>query len=265
MLRLERGEVELAGARALGSEILKAGHTIVWHRPPWREPDVPTTFETVYEDESLIVVSKPSGLPTMPAGGFLEHTLLTMIRKTHPGASPLHRLGRFTSGLVAFARTHEAASRLARAWRDKNVSKIYRALGAGTPQEEVMLIEAPIGQIAHPRIGRVHAACVDGRPSRSVARVLERRENQTLFSVEIATGRPHQIRIHLAYAGHPLVGDRLYAAGGGLQGDPALPGEGGYWLHAERLTFKHPITNEPMTIVAEQPEILRSTASALAR
>lgn len=262
--RIDRGEVELCGTRARGTDILHIDHTIVWHRPPWREPDVPTNFDIAYEDESLIVVNKPSGLPTLSGGGFLENTLHAMVCRTHPRACSLHRLGRFTSGLVVFAKTQKAASQLSRAWRDRNVLKIYRALGAGRAQDETLIIEAPIGPVAHPKIDGVYASCADGKPSHSVARVLERREDSTVFSVEITTGRPHQIRIHLAFAGHPLVGDPLYAAGGGLRDDPALPGDGGYWLHAEKLAFEHPLTKEPTTIVAEPPEILRTTASGLA-
>ena len=99
----------------------------------------------------------------------------------------------------------------------------------------LVVIDVPIGPVPHPRIGTVQAACEGGRPSHSVAAVLEHRHDQTLFSVEITTGRPHQIRIHLASAGHPLIGDSVYDAGGGIKQDPGLPGDGGYSLHAERL------------------------------
>ena len=91
---------------------------MTWNRPPWDEPPVPTNFDIIHEDDAIVVVNKPSGLPTMPAGGFLDHTLLALMRQRYPEASPLHRLGRHTSGLVLFARTRTAASQLARAWRD---------------------------------------------------------------------------------------------------------------------------------------------------
>jgi len=201
----------------------------------------------------------------MPAGGFLEQTLLALVRREHPDASPLHRLGRHTSGLVLFARTQEAASRLARAWRDHAVKKTYRTLAVGSPSTDQFPIDAPIGPVPHPVLGTVQAACEDGKPSHSIATVLERRDGQTLFSVEIATGRPHQIRIHMAYAGHPLVGDPIYEAGGGLKANPGLPGDGGYLLHAERLEFLHPITGEPMAVTATPPSELQSTASGLAQ
>lgn len=266
--RLDRGEVEVEGTRVRSHEILHAGQTVVWHRPPWDEAPVPSLFDIVHEDDSMIIVNKPSGLPTMPAGGFLENTLLTMIRRHCPEASPLHRLGRFTSGLVVFARTYDAASQLARAWRERNVKKTYRTLGLGSTRADMFVIDVPIGPVPHPLLGTIEGACEGGKPSHSVAFVLEQRHDQTLFRVEITTGRPHQIRIHMAYAGHPLIGDPVYEAGGGLKLHPGLPGDGGYLLHAEKLQFAHPASGHRMTFVATPPtelqtheELVRSTMS----
>ena len=261
--RVERGEVEIDGRRAACGTILDAGQTIVWHRPPWDEPEVPTDYRIIHEDDSIVAVDKPSGLPTMPAGGFLNHTLLAMIRSLYPEASPLHRLGRHTSGLVLFARTRAAASELARAWRDRTVKKTYRALGRGETRTEMFVIDAAIGPVPHPLLGTVQAASEDGKPSHSLAVVLERRRDRTLFNVEITSGRPHQVRIHLAYAGHPLIGDPLYETGGGLKRHPGLPGDGGYLLHAERLQFAHPATGQRMTLTAESPLALQTGAELL--
>jgi 23S rRNA pseudouridine1911/1915/1917 synthase len=268
--RLERGEVEIEGQRVSCTAVLRPGQIIVWHRPPWDEEEVPTNFKIVYEDDAIVAIDKPSGLPTMPAGGFLNHTLLTLIRDRYPEASPLHRLGRHTSGLVLFARTRTAASELARAWRDHTVKKTYRALALGETRTEMFVIDVPIGSVPHPLLGTVHAAAEGGKPSHSVAVVLEGGRDRTLFSVDITTGRPHQIRIHLAYAGHPLIGDPLYEAGGGLKRHPGLPGDGGYLLHAERLQFAHPITGARMTLQATPPPALQTraeqvTVNALAR
>ena len=256
--RIERGEVEVAGTRAGVDDTLTPGQTVVWNRPPWDEDDVPRRYDLIYADEAIVVVNKPSGLPTMPAGGFLDNTLLALVRERYPEASPLHRLGRGTSGLVLFALDASALSRLARAWRDRDVTKTYRALGLGIAREERFVIDAPIGAVPHPVLGSVQAACKDGKPSHSVATVIERRSDQTLFDVAIATGRPHQIRIHLAHAGHPLVGDPLYGAGGGVKPDPGLPGDGGYFLHAARLEFAHPATGERITLTATPPPELRT-------
>ena len=246
------------GVLVRGDAILHAGQTVTWHRPPWDEPAVPTNFDIIHEDDAIVVVNKPSGLPTMPAGGFLDQTLLALIRRRCANASPLHRLGRYTSGLVLFAKTPPAASSLARAWRDRAVKKTYRAIGLGSTRAEMFAINAPIGPVPHPLIGTVQAACDHGKPSHSVAVVLEQRHDRTLFSVEITTGRPHQIRIHMAYAGHPLVGDPLYQAGGGLKRDPGLPGDGGYLLHAEKLQFTHPESGQRMIVTATPPPELQT-------
>ena len=170
----------------------------------------------------------------------------------------MHRLGRGTSGLVLFARTHEAAAALQTAWRDHRIEKRYRALGAGVAVPDCFELNAPIGPVPHPWLGTLFAASPQGKPARSRATVLERRQDATLFQVDIETGRPHQIRIHLAFAGHPLAGDPLYGPGGvPLEGIIALPGDGGYWLHAERLTFQHPATGADMDLRAEPPDLLR--------
>lgn len=249
--RLARGEIEVDGTITRSDAILRAGQTLVWRRPPWDEPDVPLHYELLHEDEAIVVVAKPCGLPTMPAGGFLQHTLLTLVRADYGHVTPLHRLGRHTSGVVLFARTPAAASFLARAWRRHEIKKHYVALGGGVASFERLEINTPIGRVPHPTLEFVYAASADGKPSHSVASVIERRADSTLFDVQITTGRPHQIRIHLAAAGHPLVGDPLYEIGGGIKTHaPGLPGDGGYLLHARRLEFVHPTSGEPMQIDA---------------
>ncbi|MFC4426447.1 RluA family pseudouridine synthase [Deinococcus navajonensis] len=252
--RLARGEVEVDGRTVQGPERLKAGQTLHWHRPPWQEEAAPLHFEVLFEDEALLAAHKPSGLPTLPGGGFLTHTLLALVRARFPGASPLHRLGRGTSGAVLFARTGEAGSALARAWREGQVHKVYRALASGVTGQAQLEITTPIGPVPHSRLGEVYAASPAGKASRSLATVVERRTDSTLYDVEIFTGRPHQIRIHLASVGQPLVGDPLYGPGGQpLPGLPGLPGDLGYWLHAHTLTFLHPLTRQALTITAPPP------------
>lgn len=257
--RAARGELRLNGAPARGGELLTRGDLVEWHRPPWNEEDVPTTFTVLYEDDVLLAVSKPSGLPTMHGGGFLVNTLLSFVRARYGDVSPLHRLGRATSGIVLFARTPSAAAAVTRDWREHAVRKQYRALACGVAERDAYDITARIGPVAHPRLGRVHAATPEGKDAWSTARVLERRVHATLFEVDIMTGRPHQIRIHLASIGHPLVGDALYAPGGTPAADPALPGDGGYLLHAERLAFRHPVTGARVALHAPPPPELRVT------
>jgi len=208
---------------------------------------------------NLLAVAKPSGLPTLPGGGFLEHTLLARVRLRAASASPVHRLGRGTSGVVLFAKTLPAARSIEAAWRERRVVKVYRDLVEGSPPRDAFAVEAAIGPLPHPRLGKVHAADAQGKPSRSEARVLERREGASLVEVRIETGRPHQIRIHMAAAGHPLAGDPLYAAGGGFrEGGEALPGDTGYLLHAMRLSLAHPVTGKPFEAECRPPRELRT-------
>ncbi len=255
--RLSAGEVELDQRIANETESLRPGMELIWNRPGWVEQETPQSFSLVYRDEHLLAVDKPSGLPTIPGGGFYLNTLLSMVQATYPEARPLHRLGRATSGLVLFALNSQMASKLSQNWG--NVEKQYRALSCSVATEESYDIRSPIGKLEHPRLGTVYAASETGKPSRSVAKVLERRSESTLFEVDLHSGRPHQIRIHLAYIGHPLLGDPLYASGGQpLQNQPGLPGDSGYWLHAKRLVFDHPITGERMELDAPLPTVLRA-------
>jgi 23S rRNA pseudouridine1911/1915/1917 synthase len=115
-------------------------------------------------------------------------------------------------------------------------------------------ILTPIGLVPHPLIGSVWAASPDGKPSKSLAKVISRTAGTTTFEVSLHSGRPHQIRIHLASIGHPLVGDPLYgSAGQPLEHLPGLPGDGGYLLHAQFLNFFHPITGEKINLEAALP------------
>jgi 23S rRNA pseudouridine1911/1915/1917 synthase len=121
-------------------------------------------------------------------------------------------------------------------------------------------VEVPIGRVPHRLLGSVYAARPEGKPSRSLVTVRERREATSLLEVEIGTGRAHQIRIHLAAAGYPLLGDPLYAAGGVPRVDSvALPGDPGYLLHARLLVFRHPGTHLPVEVEAPPPPALRDS------
>jgi 23S rRNA pseudouridine1911/1915/1917 synthase len=258
---LDNGEVTVNGVTATGDESLISGQTLVWNRPPWIEPDAPQHFEVLFDDPHLLAVNKPSGLPTLPGGGFLENTLLRLVQKQTPNANPVHRLGRATTGIVLFAKTPQAASQLTADWNTTKIQKIYRALAQGIAQHDTYEILTPIGLVPHPLLGFVWAADLEGRPgsrpSRSVAKVIARTAGTTgttTFEVSLYSGRPHQIRIHLASIGHPLLGDPLYGATGQpLEHLPGLPGDGGYLLHAQFLNFHHPITGEPIHLEAALP------------
>jgi len=256
--RLDNGEVTLNGVPATGSESLTAGQTLVWNRPPWLEPAAPQHFELLFDDPHLLAVNKPSGLPSLPGGGFMENTLLRLVQKQFPNANPVHRLGRATTGIVLFAKTPQTAAKLTANWNTPAIQKIYRALAQNVAQQDAYEILTPIGLVPHPLIGSVWAASPLGtpgsKPSRSSARVIARTTSTTTFQVSLHSGRPHQIRIHLASIGHPLVGDPLYGpTGQPLENLPGLPGDGGYLLHAQFLKFPHPITGEQIHLEAPLP------------
>ncbi|HEY2932276.1 MAG TPA: RluA family pseudouridine synthase [Acidobacteriota bacterium] len=256
--RIESNLLLLQGNTAVPEVILSAGQLLIWRRPPWQEPQAPLHFAILYMDACLIGLAKPSGLPTIPGGGFLENTLLSRVKRIYPEADPLHRLGRGTSGVVLFARTAESRSRLSAAWRRSEVVKVYRALISGVPDRDDFAVDAPVGPVPHPILGSVYAVSFQGKPAHTRVRVLQRRAESSLVEVVIATGRPHQIRIHLAAAGHPLTGDTLYAPGGSpIEGTRALPGDTGYWLHSERLEFQHPEWGKWMEITCSPPPPLR--------
>jgi 23S rRNA pseudouridine1911/1915/1917 synthase len=264
LARIEAGEVRVGDASAEPGTRLRRGQTLVWNRPPWEEPSVPLGFAVIHQDADLVAVAKPRGLPTVPNGGFLENTLLKAVEGHFPGAVPLHRLGRGTSGVVLFGLTPHARRALSKDWRDGRVEKTYLALIAGVPSQSQFTVDVPIGLVPHPRLGQVHAATANGKSAVSHVSVLERQSRDDLsvaavcvVAVRIPTGRPHQIRIHLAAAGHPLVGDPLYAVGGVPTSDPGLPGDGGYRLHAFRLGLEHPTTNRRVVVECAPPPELR--------
>jgi 23S rRNA pseudouridine1911/1915/1917 synthase len=256
--RIEAGEVFLEGAPARPDDLLRAGQSLVWRRPPWEEPDVPLAFACLYRDPHLLAVAKPRGLPSIPGGGFLENTLLRLVRDRFPEATPMHRLGRGTSGLLLFARTPEARRGVAASWREGRVEKVYRALVTGVPSRAAFSVDTPIGPIPHPRLGRVHAASAEGKAALTHVRVLAPLPcGDTIVEATIPTGRPHQIRIHLAAAGHPLVGDPLYGNGGVPLVEPGLPGDPGYRLHSHRLALTHPVSGRHLALECIPPPVLR--------
>jgi len=249
--RLLDREIEHNGLCTREDRLLAAGDELVWHRPPWQEPEVPLQFDTIYDDGDLLIINKPSGLPVMPAGGFLEHTLLRLLEQCWPvdPPRPVHRLGRGTSGLLICARRRRRRAWLSAALRDHgraategttSIEKIYRCRTVKADLEAEGGIEARIGAKEHPRLGRIWCADPRGLPSRSDYRVLRREAKGNLLEVQIRTGRPHQIRIHLAAIGAPLLGDPLYAPGGWVRDFDVLPGDLGYHLHAHRLKLRDP-------------------------
>jgi 23S rRNA pseudouridine1911/1915/1917 synthase len=282
--RICNGQIQLNGKLTTPEAIIKSGQILTYDRPPWEEADVPLTFDICYEDEDLLVIVKPSGLPVLPGGGFLENTLLRLLARSYKENPPIpiHRLGRGTSGLMILARTPLAKAQLTKQMTDRQIKKVYLALVSGIVEHDRIEIHQPIGKVAHPVLGYLFSASEEGLVSESHLEVLERRADSTVCAIEIFTGRPHQIRIHTAFIGHPLVGDPLYAIGGCARLDPptsplvrgtlsggvgqediAVPGDCGYHLHAHRLSFRHPRSQAPLTFTASPSNPLINLQSAV--
>jgi 23S rRNA pseudouridine1911/1915/1917 synthase len=263
---IEVGRVLVNGRRVAANAKLWAGDELEFHRPPWREPEAPERFDVAFEDEQVLVVVKPAGLQVLPAGPFKARTLLELVRASdvsRAAAAPAHRLGRGTSGLIAFGKTADARSSLARQFRELALVKTYLAWVEGPRLPDSFVARQPIARVAHGPL-QIFAAAEEGKSSLTRVRVLRRgnadehplgvdtalgprdgaslgraQAERALVAAQPITGRPDQIRIHLAAAGAPIVGDPLFGPGGTPKSD-APPGEGGYLLHAAALSFAHP-------------------------
>jgi 23S rRNA pseudouridine1911/1915/1917 synthase len=266
--RVAAGRVLVDGCVAEPETAIRTGQSIVWRRPPWEEPEAPLAWDLLYRDDDVLGVAKPAGLPTLPGGGYLENTLWSLLRRSHPEAAPVHRLDRGTSGVVLFARTAAAGAALAEMFRLRRVAKIYRALVEGRPARDAFVVTRPIARVLLEEGGSAWMAApgdaagaraAGSRAARTEVRVLERRrDGTTLVEVRPITGRPHQIRIHLAAAGHPLAGDPFYVEGGGRRAGALRPGEGGFLLHAARIEAPHPRGTGTLAIDCPPPPELRA-------
>ena len=210
-------------------------------------------LDIVYEDDDVIVVNKPQGMVVHPAPGHPNHTLvnallyhspLSTINGTfRPGI--VHRIDKDTSGLLMVAKNDLAHQSLAEQLRNKTNKREYLALVYGQIKEDEGTIDAPLGR--NPQDRKKQAVVKSGRHAVTHFKVMKRYDNFTLVKCILETGRTHQIRVHMKYIGHPLVGDPLY-------GPRKVIGKNGQFLHAALLGFKHPRTGEEMVFEAPLPE-----------
>ena len=250
---IEAGRVAVGGATiAEPSYRVKPGQTVELSVPPAAEAGRPqaeaVALNVIYEDADLIVVDKPPGLVVHPAAGNWSGTLLNGLlaydarQGSLPRAGIVHRLDAGTSGLLVVARTAAAQLDLVRQLQARTVSRHYYALVHGAPPD-AGVIDVPIGR--HPTVRTRMAVVGNGRPAITRYRVRARLPRASLVECRLETGRTHQIRVHLAHLGHPLVGDPVY----GLRrsGNPLFDDFSRQALHAFRLALIHPLSGEEIS------------------
>ena len=260
---IDAGMVHVGDRPARAGQRMHAGDSVRIDAapPPSTEPEPvevrpslpPPPLAVVYEDERIAVVNKAAGVVVHPAPGHATGTLVDALRahgatwSTAGGAERpgiVHRLDRHTSGLLVVAKTEGAHHALASQLRSRTLGRTYWAMVWGGVTEDTATIEAPIGR--DPRERKRMAVVDDGREAVTDIEVMERLPQATVLRVRLRTGRTHQIRVHLAHIGRPLVGDQLYGRRDDAQsGRPAL--------HAEHLRLRYPGTGEPMEFHAPLP------------
>ncbi|MDD4186497.1 MAG: RluA family pseudouridine synthase [Eubacteriales bacterium] len=215
----------------------------------------PLTLKLLYEDEWFFVVDKPAGLVVNPAHGHASGTLADALGAMYPkGLSDLsgkdrqgivHRLDKDTSGAMLIARDNDTHEKLAKLFREQTIDRIYDAVAWGMPASLSGRIDAPIirGDVNRKKM----VVKEDGKEAKTDFRVLSQKDDMTHLECRLLTGRTHQIRVHLAYIGHPVVGDRLY---GGWRKGLALEY---HLLHARGLAFTHPVTGEAFSVNSPLP------------
>jgi 23S rRNA pseudouridine1911/1915/1917 synthase len=265
------GSVLVGGEPATKSDRVPAGEWLEVTLPPpvtsQLRPEPVPGLVIVYEDDDILVVDKPPGVAAHPTPGWTGPTVLQgLLAAGHTIATSgaaerqgiVHRLDATTSGLMVLAKSESAYSALKRAFREREVDKIYHALVQGHPDPLRGTVDAPIAR--HPSGDGRFAVVAGGRPSVTHYDTLEAFRAASLTEIILETGRTHQIRVHMAAIRHPCVGDRLYG------GDPVLAAHLGLtrqWLHAMRLGFAHPADGRRMEFASTYPADLSHALDVL--
>jgi len=223
--------------------------------------DIPLSI--LYNDSDILIIDKPAGIVVHPSAGHPSNTLVNAILFSCPelrGVSSnlrpgiVHRLDKNTSGVMVIAKSNSVHNTLTAQWKNHSVKKKYLALVTGNLHSQKDLINCPIGR--HPINRKKMAVVGNGRPAQTRYQVVEYHNNHSLIEVSTMTGRTHQIRVHLAYIGHPLIGDTLYGKKSQLLNRQ--------FLHANYLGFHHPATNNWVDFSAPLPEDLQVVLDQLA-
>ncbi len=263
------------GRRARPACRVRGGEVIVLDRPAPSEPAVPRDFVVLCEDDAFVAIDKPAGLPIHTTAKFWRNTVTALLRERYPDErlQVCHRLDRETSGVLLVARGPDAGSFLKRAFARRAVDKTYLALVHGVPAQAEGVIDLPLRLLDTPTHLMMGVAR-DGLPAITHYHVVERFTRHALVAASPETGRQHQIRVHMAALGHPIVGDKLYRASeqafmafcdGGLTPEllQAFDGLPRHALHAHQLTFPHPRTGAEVTVKSPLPADLAAVLGRL--
>lgn len=283
---IKQGEVSVNEKPTKASYEISAGDVIDVMLPV-REPleivpqDIP--IKVVYEDEAIIAVNKDAGIVCHPAhaeqSGTLVNALAFYASQLSAGSDPfrpgiVHRLDKYTTGVMLVAKTDEAHWRLGRQFENRTIQKCYLAVVEGSPELDSDVIDAPIG--VHPVVREKFAVLIANnkvnvtKSATTYYEVAERFDGYTLMKLFPKTGRTHQLRVHMSYLGHPIVGDTMY--GGQAVSEASLSGTGSdapiftnQALHAWKINFRHPITEQRLELEAEFHPPLRKLMNVLRR
>ena len=261
---IEDGLVMVNGAPARAARQVRAGDAIdvePAEPPPLRAVPEAIPLSVLYEDEDMVAIDKPAGMVVHAGAGVHSGTLVNALLHRFEALSGVggalrpgivHRLDRYTSGVLLVAKNDQAHQRLAAQFSGRQVEKVYLAMVHGSVERESGRIERPIARDPVCRT-RMTTRLKEGRAAWSEYRVLRRFARFTLLEVRIGTGRTHQIRVHLSSIGHPVAGDTLYGAP--ARGVPPLDR---YFLHAHRIRFRRPGDGQQISVVSPLPPDLES-------